>query len=91
MYFFSGVACPFLKDPIHDEAVLLHKELHISREVIFMYYFLDLNFFSLQICQSLTYLHNLIQLYIANITHRGRVPISEQILCVALQFFFLGN
>lgn len=92
MYFLSGVACPFLKDPMHDEAVLLHKELHISQEVIFLYYFLDLIFFLcslfLQICRSLTYLHNLIQLHITNITHRGHVPVSERILCVPLQFIF---
>lgn len=93
MYFLSGVACPFLKHPIHDEAVLLRKELHVSREVIFLYYFFRFQFFFLcslffcRFCQSLTYLHNLIQLHIANVTHRGRVPVSELFLCVALVFF----
>lgn len=37
----------------------------------------------MQICQ-----YNRIQLHITNVTHCGRVPVSEQILCVALQFIF---
>ncbi|XP_023815212.1 putative nuclease HARBI1 [Oryzias latipes] len=41
--------------------------------------------------QSMTYIHNLIQPYITNISHRGRALTSEQILCAALRFFANGS
>lgn len=37
------------------------------------------------------YKHNLIGPHITNVTHCGRAPTSEQILCVALGFLQMGG
>nr|XP_005159262.1 putative nuclease HARBI1 [Danio rerio] len=92
------MACPFLEDPVDEEAVLIRRELHLRRARVlrprvdflsFPHTFLFERYrFSLQ---SITYIHNLIRPYITNVTHRGRALTSEQILCAALRFFANGS
>lgn len=92
------MACPFLEDPIDEEAALIRRELHLRRARILRPRVDFLSFprtflferyrFSLI---SITYIHNLIRPYITNITHRGRALTSEQILCAALRFFANGS
>lgn len=88
---------PFPENPIHEEAALLRRELHIHQQIILRprravpsFYFS---------WQSLTYLHNPMRPHIRSITSRACAPPSVQILCVALRvaanwrgvflFFFL--
>ncbi|XP_040900533.1 putative nuclease HARBI1 [Toxotes jaculatrix] len=92
------MACPFLEDPIDEEARLIRRELRLRRARIFrprldtFSYPPDFLFerycFSLQ---SLQYIHNLIRPLITHITHRGRALTTEQILCIALRFFANGS
>nr|XP_040025222.1 putative nuclease HARBI1 [Gasterosteus aculeatus aculeatus] len=92
------MACPFMDDPVDEEAALIRRELHLRRERIlrprvdflsYPYSFLFERYrFSLQ---SIRYIHNLIHPYIRNISHRGRALTSEQMLCVALRFFANGS
>ncbi|KAF4072512.1 hypothetical protein AMELA_G00263740 [Ameiurus melas] len=92
------MACPFMDNPVDEEAVLIRKELHLHREMIlrprvdFLSYpdaFLFERYsFSLR---SIRYIHNLIHPYIRNINLRGRALTSEQMLCVALNFFANGS
>ncbi|XDV32124.1 hypothetical protein PO909_003013 [Leuciscus waleckii] len=88
------MACPFMDDPVDEEAAFIRRELHLLRERIlrprvdflsYPYAFLFERYrFSLQ---SIRYIHNLIHPYVSNISHRGRALTSEQMLCVALRFF----
>lgn len=81
----ANMACPFIEDPINEEAALLHRELHICPEIILRLqldvlsfpddsYLLERYRFS---WQSITYLHNLIRPHITNIAHRGCALASE--------------
>ncbi|KAI7799399.1 putative nuclease HARBI1 [Triplophysa rosa] len=88
------MACPFIQEPVDEEAALIRRELHLRRERIVrprldvLSYPEDFLFeryrFSLE---SITYIHTLLHPYITNLTRRGRALTSEQILCMALRFF----
>lgn len=78
------MACPFLRDPIDEDAVILHKDLHTRWEFLLRPRLGVLEFFSLQ---PLAYLYNLIRLPTTTVTNRGRALTSERILCVAPHFF----
>ncbi|XP_056604835.1 putative nuclease HARBI1 [Triplophysa dalaica] len=92
------MACPFIHEPVDEEAALIRRELHLRRERIVrprldvLSYPEDFLFeryrFSLQ---SITYIHTLLHPYITNLTRRGRALTSEQILCMALRFFANGS
>ncbi|XP_059212521.1 putative nuclease HARBI1 [Centropristis striata] len=88
--------CPFLRNPIDIEAVLIRNVLR--RERIFRprldvlsfpedFLFERYRFSS----NSIIYLNNLLRPYITNLTHRGRALTSEQTLCIALRFFANGS
>ena len=92
------MACPFVDDPIDEEAVLLRRELNIRRERILrprldVFSFPDNCLFERYrfSSQSIRYVHNLIRPHITNVTHRGHTLTSKQILCVALSFFANGS
>lgn len=78
------MACPFLGDPIDEDAVILRKDLHRCWEFVLRPRVGVLEFFSLQ---SLAYLYNLIRLPTTTVTNRGCALPSERILCVAPHFF----
>ena len=89
------MACPFDNDPVDEGAALLRRELNIHREMIIRphidvlafpdnYLFEWYHFTS----QSILYIHNLILPDISNIPNQTHVLTSQQILCVALHFFF---
>lgn len=92
------MACPFVEDPVDEEALLLRRELRIRREVIHRPRLDTLSFPDNFLFEryrftspSITYIHNLIRQDIQNITNRGRPLSSTQILCVALRFFANGS
>ena len=88
--------CPFIPNPIDIEAQLIRNALR--RERIFRprldvlsfpeeYLFERYRFSS----NSIIYLDNILRPYITNLTHRGRVLTSLQMLCTALRFFANGS
>nr|XP_057940329.1 putative nuclease HARBI1 [Doryrhamphus excisus] len=92
------MACPFVEDPVDEEARLLRRELRIRREVIHRPRLDTLSFPDNFLFEryrftspTITYIHNLIRQDIQNITNRGRPLSSTQILCVALRFFANGS
>ncbi|KAK0135732.1 hypothetical protein N1851_028409 [Merluccius polli] len=88
--------CPFIRNPIDIEAVLIGNALR--RERIFRprldvlsfpeeYLFQRYRFSS----NSIIYLNNILRPYITNLTHCGRALTSEQTLCIAQRFFANGS
>ncbi|XP_036408036.1 putative nuclease HARBI1 [Megalops cyprinoides] len=90
------MGCPFMRNPTDIEAQLIRPALsheRVLRPRLDILSFPDEHLieryrFS---SQSLTYLNNILRPFIGNITQRGHVLKSEQILCIALRFFANGN
>ncbi len=92
------MACPFIEDPVDEEAALIRRELHLHGDRIlrprvdFLMYPHGFLFERYRFSRhSIEYIHNLIHPYIRNISHRGRALTSKQMLCVALRFFANGS
>lgn len=79
----SNTTWPFPEDPIHEEAALLCRELHIHGRIILRPRRAVLSFYFSW--QSLSYLHNPMRPHMHSITSRARAPPSVQSLCVALR------
>ncbi|KAK0156553.1 putative nuclease HARBI1 [Merluccius polli] len=88
--------CPFIRNPIDVEAVIIRNALR--RERIFRprldilsfpeeYLFERYRFSS----NTIIYLNHILRPYITNLTHRGRALTSEQTLSIALRFFANGS
>ena len=84
---------PFIPNPIDIEAQIIRNALHCERifqsnlEVLSFpeeYVFERYRFSS----NSIIYLENILRPHITNRTHRGCALTSQQILCIALRFFF---
>ncbi|KAK3513690.1 hypothetical protein QTP70_028774 [Hemibagrus guttatus] len=91
------MACPFIDDPVDEEAALICRELHLAFG--FLHLHLDFLAYPQEFLferyrfsrQTIRYIHSLIHPYITDISHRGRALTSEQMLCVALRFFANGT
>ena len=88
--------CPFLRDPLDIEAVIIHNALRrerIFRPRLDVLSFPESFLFERYHFSSATiiYLNHILRPYITNLTHRGRALTSEQTLCIALCFFANGS
>ena len=88
--------CPFLRNPLDIEAVIIRNALR--RERIFRPRLDILSFPESFIFEryrfssaTIIYLNHILRPYITNLTHRGRALTSEQTLCIALRFFANGS
>ena len=89
------MACPFDERPIVIGAQIIraiHRERLIRPRLDILSFpedfLLERYRFS---CDSLLYLNNLLQPYIANVTNRGSALSSLQTICTALRFFATGS
>ena len=88
--------CPFLRDPLDIEAVIIRNALRrerIFRPRLDVLSFPESFLFERYHFSSATiiYLNHILRPYITNLTHRGRALTSEQTLCIALRFFANGS
>ena len=84
--------CPFLRNPLDIEAVIIRNALRrerIFRPRLDVLSFPESFLFERYRFSSATiiYLNHILRPYITNLTHRGRALTSEQTLCIALRFF----
>ncbi|KAK0152189.1 putative nuclease HARBI1 [Merluccius polli] len=88
--------CPFLRNPIDVEAVIILNALRcerIFRPRLDISSFPEAFLFESYRFSSATiiYLNHILRPYISNLTHRGRALTSEQTLSIALRFFANGS